>query len=173
MATVNANPTADKVLSWDPTPAGTHYTCIDEGMSRPNTADFVCTSTVNEIELFGFTPTDNGEDITTVSLRVYVGGALAGNPFFHFYIDDGTNIWESSVAQVPSAGIFKEVNEALALDPLTGLPWKFSSFSSYRIGFKSISGDGFDIICIATLQIDITTEVAGNKVIGDGLTNLI
>ncbi len=173
MAVIVSPPTVDKNINWTPSTAGSHYVLIDEGIARPITTDNVCTTAINAIESFNFAPTDNGEDIISVNFRAYVGGAIMGSPWLKIYLKDSVGgTWESVSALKPSAGIYKEVNEILTTNPITGLPWTFTDLVNYEIGFKSVAGDGFDPICVATLQIDITTESGLAQYNGERIGNI-
>lgn len=160
MATIIAQPIADVNVNWTPSAVTSHYTLIDEGMARPKTTDNVCTTIANTVETFAFNPTDNGEDITKILLRVFLGGSIAGSPFLRFYIKNpiGGATWESAADIKPAVGIYKEANEQLLQNPLEGRDWKIEDLQTYEFGFKSTLGSGFDSICVATFQMDITTE---------------
>lgn len=173
MAVLSENPVADQDVNWNPSAVTNHYTLVDEGMSRPITSDNVCSTIITQKELFGFFPTDNGEDITKILLRVFLGGAIFGSPYMRFRIEDpiGGGSWESAADIKPAVGIYKEANETLTQNPIEGREWKFEDFLQYRIGFISTAGSGFGDICVATFQMDITTESGVTKYSGEKIGN--
>ena len=162
MATVISQPISDQNVNWTPSTAGSHYVLVDEGMARPLTSDYVYTTIANTLELYGFNPTDNGEQIVSVNFRYYASGSIGGSPYFALYLADGIGGTYQSADLIPAKGIFKENSVELTTNPITSAPWTFQDLQNYDIGFKSVAGDGFDTIIVATHQIDITTEPAGS-----------
>jgi len=72
MTTTTLRPNADGTpLQWNPTPAGTHYTTIDDDPDLPDDADYIEESVVGEEDQVGLddAPADYGSS-NTVELRV-------------------------------------------------------------------------------------------------------
>ncbi len=174
MANVNLNPTSDIVSLWIPSAVASHYTLIDEGMSRPVTTDYVYADAIGLVDTYGFTFADNGEDILSLQMRIYAGGALPGCYNVKLKVSDGVNDYIAGTVN-PSEGSFKEGNATMYTNPFTGAPWTWAELESgiYKFSIESALGDGTNQVQVATMALLIVTEVpSGNQGIRDGLINI-
>lgn len=175
MANVNLNPTSDIVSLWLPSAVAPHYSLIDEGMARPVTTDYVYADALGLVDTYGFTFADNGEDIVSLQMRIYAGGALGSCYNVKLKVSDGVTDYAAGTVN-PSEGTFKEGNATMTTNPFTGDPWTWAELESgvYKFSIESTIGDGTNQVQVATMALLIVTEIpSGNKIIGDGLTNLI
>jgi len=82
------DPNGDVATGWTPNPAGTHYTCIDDGTrqpSTPNTSDLLNGTSNNAIDTFNMTTLSSASSVTNVTIWGYgtvsdsgVGNAVHG-----------------------------------------------------------------------------------------------
>lgn len=174
MATINLNPILDEDIDWVPSTFGNHYVLVDEGMARPNTSDYVTATVDKLLDSYKFNFADNGEDIVSLALQMYFTGTFPASYDIKFYLSDGVDI-NYPKTENPTEGVYKTGEIVLANNPFTGVPWTWAELvgGAYSFGFESVAGDGTGSVSVATFALQIITEVAGNKVIGDGLTNLI
>lgn len=173
MAQINLNPTADQTIEWTPSAVASHYTLIDEGMARPVTTDYVSAASAGLIETFTFPFSDNGEDILSLQMRVYAGGALPSSYNVKFYISDSTNVYYPATVN-PSEGTYKEGNVTMTENPFTGAPWTWLDLTSglYKFGFASTAGDGTATVYVATFALLITTGLLSKNMVREGLVNI-
>ena len=80
MATTNLTLDGDDTADWDTTTGGNHFGEIDEGTASPSDADYVATTTADDIDQFTLTATPSNTSQVTqvdVNLRGYIDDATA------------------------------------------------------------------------------------------------
>lgn len=93
MATTNLVLDGDVTTDWDTTTGANHYTEIDEGTGTPSDADYIATTTINDVDEFTLSATPaNTSQVTQVDVN------LRG------YIDDGSSTARIQVDMFHTAG---------------------------------------------------------------------
>ena len=173
MAVFDLNPTADFRANFLRSTGTTNWSLVDEGFSRPNTADYTYildAVTVDVDEIYDFTYTDYGETISSIKLRAYLARALLSTVVYKFVIESDTGgRWESISSIIPPVAIFAEQNVTLTEDPIAGGEWLYGNYKSYNFGIVAVDGSD-DVLQLATFAIQITT-VPKTHVIREGLVN--
>lgn len=127
-------PTVDgAVQAWTPTPAGTHYTTVDE--TTPNATDYVSSATVGNKELFGV------PDMVNTPLSIF-GVQLAS---FAWKTDAGfreiKNLVRISAVDYPSSALSITETSAYKLkvwdqNPATSTAWTDTSVNAAEWGVE-------------------------------------
>jgi len=102
-------PNADNTpLQWAPTPAGTHYTTIDEVVEQPaagDTADFVQESTDTEVDTFDMETIADVDTVGEVTVWGYGRRAVTSALYVDIYMDGGWTAEQSLVlGEAPAYG---------------------------------------------------------------------
>lgn len=121
--------------AWDPTPAGTHYTTVDD--ATPSATDYVSSNVAGEVELFGFT------DMVNTPLAVF-GVQLASSIF---KTDAGFRAVKGLVrlaaTNYPSSEISVTETERYALavwdqDPNAAAAWTRTTVNDAQFGVELV-----------------------------------
>jgi hypothetical protein len=99
MATTTLTLDGDVTTQWDTTTGANHYGEIDEGTTSPSDADYIATTTVNDIDQFTCTATPaNTSQVTQVDVNI------------RGYLDDDSStarlevtLWHTTSTQIGSA----------------------------------------------------------------------